>query len=85
MWEGVQHLIKRPDNGEAAAAALLSQLGQRADPVRELAYRLYQVCEKRGWSDEAQAYNLLISSWPELARLASDAPLAGRGEQQNLL
>lgn len=85
VWEGVQHLIKRLDKGEAAAAALLSQLGQRADPVRELAYRLYQVCEKRGWSDEAQAYNLLISSWPELARLASDAPLAGRGEQQNLL
>jgi putative DNA methylase len=85
VWEGVQHLIKRLARGEAAAAELLGQLGAGAEPVRELAYRLYQVCEKRGWSEEAQAYNQLIGSWPELARLAADSPEAVGNQQQSLL
>src|SRR5690606_34907054 len=46
-WEACQHLIYALENeGEEAAAALLSKLGQVTEPARDLAYRLYTVCER---------------------------------------
>jgi len=71
IWECAQHLIRRLESGgETAAADLLSRLGDRAEPARDLAYRLYQTCERKGWAEEARAYNGLVVAWPELARLA---------------
>jgi len=70
VWESVQHLVKRlSESSENAAAALLARLANR-DAARDLAYRLYSICERKGWSDEAAAYNVLVASWPEIARLA---------------
>lgn len=71
IWEATQHLIKRLDKGEPAAAALLAALGSRAAPARDLAYRLYTTCERKGWAEEARAYNGLVVSWPELEKLAA--------------
>lgn len=71
IWEATQHLIKRLDKGEPAAAALLASLGSRAAPARDLAYRLYTTCERKGWAEEARAYNGLVVSWPELEKLAA--------------
>lgn len=85
IWEGVQHLVKRMARGEAAAAELLARLGPNADSVRELAYRLFQACERSGWTDEAQAYNQLIGSWPELSRLADGVRDVAVNEQQTIV
>ena len=41
-----------------------------AEIARDLAYRLYGICEKKKWADEALAYNSLVIVWPELTRLA---------------
>jgi putative DNA methylase len=49
--------------GESAAGALLAGMPQRAEPIRSLAYRLYTLCERKGWADDARAYNELITSW----------------------
>jgi putative DNA methylase len=47
-WEAVHHLIRvLNDGGELAAAALAAKLGSRADVARELAYRLYTICERK--------------------------------------
>lgn len=74
-WEAVQYLVRALyEEGEPGAASLYSRLGRLADPTRELAYRLYQVAEKNGRTDEAIAYNSLVSSWSEIARLAEDLP-----------
>jgi putative DNA methylase len=71
VWEATQHLIRRMETkGEAAAADLLARLGPRAEAAKELAYRLYQVCERKGWAQEAVDYNGLVLAWPELTRLA---------------
>jgi putative DNA methylase len=70
VWEMVHHLIKALDVGEAAAAELVAKLSGQAEAARELAYRLYNVCERRKRAQEAQAYNGLVLSWPEIARLA---------------
>ena len=72
VWEMVHHLIRALEKGEEAAAGLLALLGSRADPVRELAYRLYTICERKKWAHEALAYNSLVQSWPEIERLARE-------------
>ena len=70
-WETVHHLIRvLTIGGESAAAELVKQLGARAETSRELAYRLYTVCERRKRATEALNYNALVQSWPEIMRLA---------------
>lgn len=76
VWECVQHLIKRlEENGEQAASKLLSKMGPRAEAARNLAYRLYTHCERKGNAEEARAYNGLVVAWPELEKLASQTTL----------
>ena len=55
--------------GESAAADLVAKLGSHAETARELAYRLYTLCERKKRATEALAYNGLVESWPEIARL----------------
>ncbi len=75
VWEVVQYLIRELEyGGEQAAADLLRQVGGLAEPARELAYRLYNTCERKNWASDALAYNSLVSAWPELTRLASKPP-----------
>ena len=74
VWEMVHHLIRALEaGGEGAAAALATGLGSRAETARELAYRLYTLCERRKRAQEALAYNSLVQSWPEILRLAEEA------------
>ncbi len=82
-WEVVHHLIRVLESGgETGAAALLVKLGGRAEWARELCYRLYTVCERKGWAGEALSYNGLVQSWPEIAQLAQRAsrPRAAQDE-----
>ena len=81
VWEAVHHLVRVHDKeGEDAAASLLSKLGPDAEAVRELAYRLYRICDQKNRSQEALGYNALVQSWPEIARLAQQVvrPTQGR-------
>jgi putative DNA methylase len=72
-WETVHHLIRvLASGGEGAAAELVAKLGTRAEIARELAYRLYTLCERKKRAAEALAYNGLVQSWPEIARLARE-------------
>jgi putative DNA methylase len=72
-WEITQYLIHALDQqGETGAAALLAKLGGRGEIARDLAYRLYSLCDKKGWTQESLAYNSLVISWPEISRLAAD-------------
>ena len=73
-WECAQHLIRVLDaegGGGAAAARLVAAMSpEDAEAARKLAYRLYDICEKKGWAQEAQAYNLLAEEFPHLERAA---------------
>ena len=80
-WEAVHHLVRVHDKeGEAAAASLMSKLGPNAEAARELAYRLYRICDQKNRSQEALGYNALVRSWPEVARLTQQVvrPTQGR-------
>lgn len=70
-WEGVHQLIRALEaGGEGAAAILVAKLGSKAEISRELAYRLYTLCERKKRAAEALSYNSLVQSWPEISRLA---------------
>ena len=70
-WEMVHHLLRVLEaDGESAAAELVAKLGAKAEIARELAYRLYTLCERKKRATEALAYNGLVQSWPEIMRLA---------------
>lgn len=72
-WEMVHHLIRTlASGGEGAAADLVARLGVKAEIARELAYRLYTVCERKKRAVEALTYNGLVQSWPEIMRLARE-------------
>ena len=78
-WECVHQLVRALGaGGEAGAAALAGRLGARAEAARELAYRLYTICERKKRASDALAYNALVQSWPEIARLAQAAPAVAR-------
>ena len=68
VWEMVHQLLRAFEEGERAAAALTAKLGSRADTARQLAYRLYTLCERKKWAPKGWP-------WPgaklaEIARLA---------------
>ncbi|HUJ67741.1 MAG TPA: hypothetical protein VLX59_19510 [Acidimicrobiales bacterium] len=73
VWEVAQQLVKRVwDHGsEAQAAELVHKVGGLADAARDLAYRLYSICERRGWADDALGFNALVTTWPDIARQAA--------------
>ena len=76
VWEATHHLIERLNNhGEEGAGLLLAQLKEdMAAEARNLAYRLYNVCERKGWAEYARDYNALVVQWTgiqEQARLAA--------------
>ncbi len=72
-WEMVHQLIRSLEaSGEGAAAALVAKLGSKAEVARELAYRLYALCERKKRAAEALSYNGLVQSWPEISRLARE-------------
>jgi putative DNA methylase len=84
-WEVVHHLVRTATTGEAKAAALVGKLGSKAEVGRELAYRLYNICERKKRPQEALAYNGLVQSWPEILRLARQAASADPVETQSAL
>ena len=76
IWECTQYLINALDHGgETEAARLANQLSsEQVEKARALAYRLYAICERKGWAQEAIAYNALITSWSHIqeARTSSE-------------
>ncbi len=71
VWEVTHQLIRALDkNGEAGAAEPLRKVGALGETARDLAYRLYGVCERKKWSQEGLAYNSLVIAWPEIVKLA---------------
>jgi putative DNA methylase len=73
VWEVTQYLIRTLDQeGETGAAELLAKLGNKANLARDLAYRLYSLCDRHGWTQEAIAYNSLVISWAEIIRLTNE-------------
>lgn len=84
IWMVTHQLIHLlVEGGEHAAAELFGQIGGLKDSSRDLAYRLYLICEKKKWSEEAQMYNILVTSWNGMLEQAGKNT-AGRPQQLEL-
>ena len=80
VWEATHQLIRALNTqGESAAGALLAAMPDKAEPIRQLAYHLYTLCERKKWAEDARAYNELITAWH--AVLAASREQGPRGEQ----
>jgi putative DNA methylase len=69
VWEVALHLAKAvSERGSVAAAELMNAAGQRVDLdiVKELAYLLYNISERKGWTSAALLFNGLGTSWIDL-------------------
>lgn len=84
IWECTQYLIRAlQEDGEYAAAKLLKQMGsENAEAARDLAYRLFDICDKQGQAKEASAYNSLIAIWSDLTAQAATITDAQLGDSQ---
>jgi putative DNA methylase len=71
VWETSQYLIRALEESETKAAELLVQLGAGvSERARQLAYLLYGICDRKKWANEGSSYNMLVTAWPEIEKLA---------------
>lgn len=77
VWGALHHLIRaHRQGGDVPAGKLLVALGGMVESVRQLAYRLYTLCERQNWAEDARAYNDLITSWSGIeSAAAKDQPV----------
>lgn len=81
VWETLHHLIRIfKAEGESGAGKVLAAVAAKAEVTRQLAYRLYTLCERAGWAEDARAYNEIITSWSAIESAAAAAPKAHQGE-----
>jgi putative DNA methylase len=79
VWEALHQLIKALNQqGESVAGILLARMPAMAEPMRALAYRLYTLCERKGWAEEARAYNELVTAWTGIEQAAQTAGPVGQ-------
>lgn len=85
VWEALHQLIRAfNQEGEPAAGALLARMPARAEPMRALAYRLYTLCERKGWAEDARAYNELVTAWTGIEQAAGEAGVVGSQAQLDI-
>jgi putative DNA methylase len=78
VWEALHQMIRALNQeGESAAGGLLARMPARAEPMRALAYRLYTLCERKGWAEDARAYNELVQAWGGIEQAAGDVGIVG--------
>ncbi len=86
-WEVLHHLIALLErDGLPGAGAFLASARQRPDGaidtelVKELAFLLFAIAEKNGWTQDALAFNTVATAWPDVVQ-AAGSPQASTGEQ----
>lgn len=85
VWEALHQLIRALNqDGETAAGGLLARMPERAEPMRALAYRLYTLCERKGWAEDARAYNELVTAWTSIEQASADAGVLGSQTQLDI-
>lgn len=78
VWEALHQLVRSlQKSGESAAGVLLADMPSRGEQIRNLAYRLYTLCERKGWAEDARAYNELVNAWTAIEQAASARGILG--------
>ena len=74
IWKLTQQLAYAMESGgvSACAAAVADMMGGNADQAKALAYRLFTIADRKGWAQEARAYNSLETTWAEIQSKAAE-------------
>lgn len=74
VWEALHQLIRALNQeGETAAGQLLARMPDKTAGLTALTYRLYTLCERQGWTEEARAYNELQGAWLGIEQASQEA------------
>ncbi len=85
VWEALHHMIRRlNEDGESAAGELLARMPEKGEPLRQLAYHLYTLCERAGWAEDARAYNELIGAWHAIVTASHEVGHKGESLELDL-
>ena len=85
VWEGLHQLIRILNSeGASGAGAMLGRLSDKSDAIRSLAYRLYTLCERKGWAQEARAYNELVTAWDAIQSAMANSGQVGESYSLDL-
>lgn len=73
IWLLTQQLTRAMEMGgvQACAKVVAPIMGSNAEFAKALAYRLYTIAERKGWAQEAHAYNALVVAWPDIQSRAA--------------
>lgn len=83
VWEALHQLTRILNQyGESAAGSLIAKMPERSEAIRQLGYRLYTLCERKGWAEDARAYNELIGAWSAI--VVASLEVGHKGEQMGL-
>jgi putative DNA methylase len=75
VWEALHQLIRvYKTGGERGAGVMLAVVKDKTESIRQLAYRLYTLCERRGLAEDARGYNELVTGWASVESAAETAP-----------
>ena len=77
----LQVVYTLPDGSPKILLISPADAAGKAEASRQLAYRLYTLCERKGWADDARAYNEIVSGWSGIERAAG----TGGEDQKSLL
>lgn len=81
VWEALHQLIRAySSKGDAGAGKVLKACAGKAEAARQLFYRLYTLCERKGWAEDARAYNEVVTGWSGIERAAG----TGAEDQKSL-
>jgi putative DNA methylase len=73
VWEALHQLIRALNQeGESAAGQLLARMPDKTAGITALTYRLYTLCERQGWAEEARAYNELQGAWSGIEQASQE-------------
>lgn len=50
----------------------MAKMPDKSEPIRQLAYHLYTLCERKKWAEDARAYNELITSWHDITAVSHE-------------
>jgi len=86
IWEACHQMIRvLNQQGENESGVLLARMPERGEPIRQLAYHLYTLCERKKWAEEARAYNELIGSWHSIVSASHDVGHIGTQVQLDII
>jgi putative DNA methylase len=71
LAQQLTHAMEK-DGVEGVAKMIDGIFTSEPEHAKALAYRLFTLAERKGWAQEAYAYNSLVVSWPEIQTRAAE-------------